>query len=266
MQSQIDRNGRITKRHNNSGFCCVCVDLYLVGVPQSDRAAKWQLPHQEVVHPAEGKLQVLHLILLHMAVHRLCWKIIIITFEKLEGRSQNTDFSRGPVVHFSAVWYANVHTQPLYIFLMMCALASPQQHRNSVVTILHHFLCEVWATTCVMWGWLIHETADSAMESSYFYNRLCFFTTEDVYIPRCVAFFPLRQNAQCLILYNLCDIRLYVILGRGYCRIVTWHKGCIPVKWCHCLNLPDCFTFLNDCLYPLSHYYSHYWWLFIKHQ
>lgn len=51
---------------------CVRVSLYLVGVPQSDCAAQRQLPHQKVVHPAEGKLQVLHLVLLHVAVHRLC--------------------------------------------------------------------------------------------------------------------------------------------------------------------------------------------------
>lgn len=57
-------------------FICVCVSVcvrqYLVGVPQSDRASEWQLPHQEVVHPAEGKLQVLHLVVLHVAVHGLC--------------------------------------------------------------------------------------------------------------------------------------------------------------------------------------------------
>lgn len=51
---------------------CVRVSVYLVGVPQSDCAAQRQLSHQKVVHPAEGKLQVLHLVLLHVAVHRLC--------------------------------------------------------------------------------------------------------------------------------------------------------------------------------------------------
>lgn len=29
---------------------------YLVGVPQADGAAKGKLPHEQVVHPAEGKL------------------------------------------------------------------------------------------------------------------------------------------------------------------------------------------------------------------
>lgn len=50
----------------------LCVSVYLVGVPQPDCAAQRQLPHQKVVHPAEGKLEVLHLVLLHVAVHRLC--------------------------------------------------------------------------------------------------------------------------------------------------------------------------------------------------
>lgn len=49
---------------------CVCV--YLVRVPQADCAAQRQLPHQQVVHPAEGELQILHLTLLEVQVHVLC--------------------------------------------------------------------------------------------------------------------------------------------------------------------------------------------------
>lgn len=33
-----------------------------IGVPQADDAAQGQFPHQQVVHPAEGELQVLHLV------------------------------------------------------------------------------------------------------------------------------------------------------------------------------------------------------------
>lgn len=36
---------------------------YLVGVPEADGAAEGQLPHEQVVHPAKGKLQVLDLVL-----------------------------------------------------------------------------------------------------------------------------------------------------------------------------------------------------------
>lgn len=47
--------------------------LYLVGVPETDSTTKWQLPHQQIVHPPESKLQVLHLILLEMIVNVL-WR------------------------------------------------------------------------------------------------------------------------------------------------------------------------------------------------
>lgn len=46
-------------------------DRYLVGVPQADGAAQRQLPHEQVVHPAEGKLQVLHLVPPEVTVHLL---------------------------------------------------------------------------------------------------------------------------------------------------------------------------------------------------
>lgn len=46
---------------------------YLVGVPQTDGAAQRQLPHQQVVHPPEGKLQVLHLTPEQVAVNVL-WR------------------------------------------------------------------------------------------------------------------------------------------------------------------------------------------------
>ena len=45
---------------------------HLVGVPQAHGAAQGQLPHQQVVHPAEGELQVPHLVLLQVPVHLLC--------------------------------------------------------------------------------------------------------------------------------------------------------------------------------------------------
>lgn len=45
---------------------------HLVGVPQADGAAQGHLPHQQVVHPAEGELQVPHLVLLQVPVHLLC--------------------------------------------------------------------------------------------------------------------------------------------------------------------------------------------------
>lgn len=44
---------------------------YLVGVPETDSAAEWQLPHQKIVHPPESKLQVLHFIPLEMIVNVL---------------------------------------------------------------------------------------------------------------------------------------------------------------------------------------------------
>lgn len=45
---------------------------HLVGVPQADGAVEGHLPHQQVVHPAEGELQVTHLVLLQVPVHLLC--------------------------------------------------------------------------------------------------------------------------------------------------------------------------------------------------
>lgn len=36
---------------------------YLVGIPEADGAAKRQLPHKQIVHPAKGKLQVFDLVL-----------------------------------------------------------------------------------------------------------------------------------------------------------------------------------------------------------
>lgn len=45
---------------------------HLVGVPQADGAAQGQFPHQQVVHPAEGKLQVSHFVPIQMAVNSLC--------------------------------------------------------------------------------------------------------------------------------------------------------------------------------------------------
>lgn len=45
---------------------------HLVGVPQAHGAAQGQLPRQQVVHPAEGELQVPHLVLTQVPVHLLC--------------------------------------------------------------------------------------------------------------------------------------------------------------------------------------------------
>ena len=45
---------------------------HLVGVPQPHGAAQGQLPRQQVVHPAEGELQVPHLVLAQVPVHLLC--------------------------------------------------------------------------------------------------------------------------------------------------------------------------------------------------
>lgn len=45
---------------------------HLVGVPQADGAAQGQFPHQQVVHPAERKLQVSHFVPVQMAVNSLC--------------------------------------------------------------------------------------------------------------------------------------------------------------------------------------------------
>lgn len=36
---------------------------HLVGVPEPHGATQGQLPHEQVVHPAEGELQVPHLVL-----------------------------------------------------------------------------------------------------------------------------------------------------------------------------------------------------------
>lgn len=47
--------------------------LYLVGVPETNSATKWQLPHQKIVHPPESELQVLHFIPLEMIVNVL-WR------------------------------------------------------------------------------------------------------------------------------------------------------------------------------------------------
>lgn len=44
---------------------------YLVRVPQADGAAERELPHQQVVHPPEGKLQVLHLVPPEVTVYLL---------------------------------------------------------------------------------------------------------------------------------------------------------------------------------------------------
>lgn len=53
------------------GLVMVYTMLYLVSVPETDSATKWQLPHQQIVHPSESKLQVLNLILLEMIVNVL---------------------------------------------------------------------------------------------------------------------------------------------------------------------------------------------------
>lgn len=44
---------------------------YLVGVPEADGAAERQLPHQQVVHPAEGELQVFDLVLPKVVMYLL---------------------------------------------------------------------------------------------------------------------------------------------------------------------------------------------------
>lgn len=44
---------------------------YLVGVPEADGAAEGQLPHQQVVHPAEGELQVFDLVLPKVVMYLL---------------------------------------------------------------------------------------------------------------------------------------------------------------------------------------------------
>lgn len=53
-------------------FWLVLVQEYLVGVPQADGTAQRQLPHQQIIHPAESKLQILHLTLLKVHVDILC--------------------------------------------------------------------------------------------------------------------------------------------------------------------------------------------------
>lgn len=50
----------------------VSVQQYLVGVPQANGTAQRQLPHQQIIHPAESKLQILHLTLLKVHVDILC--------------------------------------------------------------------------------------------------------------------------------------------------------------------------------------------------
>lgn len=46
---------------------------HLVRVPETDSATKWQLSHQQIVHPPKSKLQVLHFIPLKMIVNVL-WR------------------------------------------------------------------------------------------------------------------------------------------------------------------------------------------------
>ncbi len=53
-------------------FWLVLVQQYLVGVPQANGTAQRQLPHQQIIHPAENKLQILHLTLLKVHVDILC--------------------------------------------------------------------------------------------------------------------------------------------------------------------------------------------------
>lgn len=53
----------------HEGLMMVYTLLYLVSVPETDSATKRQLPHQQIVHPPESKLQVLNLILLEMIVN-----------------------------------------------------------------------------------------------------------------------------------------------------------------------------------------------------
>lgn len=74
--------GKLSDRHNlRNGSCFTSLRrqpqkwarrAHLVGVPQADGAAQGHLPHQQVVHPAEGELQVPHLVLLQVPVHLLC--------------------------------------------------------------------------------------------------------------------------------------------------------------------------------------------------
>lgn len=47
---------------------------HLVGVPQADGAVEGHFPHQQVVHPAEGELQVPHLVLVQVPVDLLCMR------------------------------------------------------------------------------------------------------------------------------------------------------------------------------------------------
>lgn len=72
-QTEAGRRGGTSERLQPAGSrvpqgwpgVCVCwgeVSPYLVRVPQADGAAKGKLPHQQVVHPTEGKLQVFHLV------------------------------------------------------------------------------------------------------------------------------------------------------------------------------------------------------------
>ena len=47
-------------------------ESYQVGVPQTDDAAQGHLSHQQVVHPAEGELQVLYVVVHQVGVEAVC--------------------------------------------------------------------------------------------------------------------------------------------------------------------------------------------------
>lgn len=57
----------MTKEKKNCGW-----PSYLVSVPQTNGAAQRKFSHKKIVHPAESELQILHLILLHVAMDSLC--------------------------------------------------------------------------------------------------------------------------------------------------------------------------------------------------
>ena len=46
------------------------VKPHQAGVPQSDDATQWNLAHEQIVHPAEGKLEVLNAVVSEMCVKR----------------------------------------------------------------------------------------------------------------------------------------------------------------------------------------------------
>lgn len=71
MQHKSKRHGhcRYFQQANNYMRHQPTVMCYLVGVPQSDGAAQGKLSHQQVIHPAEGKLQVFHFIMLHVPMY-----------------------------------------------------------------------------------------------------------------------------------------------------------------------------------------------------